>query len=369
MPADDLLDDDRRASAYDYELSADRIAQHPADPRDSARLLVVESPTRHSHRIFRDLPELLQPGDLLVLNDSRVIPARLYGRKPSGAEVELLLLEERSPQNWLALVRPGKRLPPGATILFGEPESDRPFPTAKICDRDEATGGRIVEFFLPDDRPLLDWLDELGKVPLPPYITASDATLDDYQTIYARQPGSAAAPTAGLHFTQNLLDRLQQHNVNITYVTLHVGVGTFRPVEAENITDHTMHSEWLQVSPDTAEAIRATKAAGGRVFAVGTTAVRSIETAAASGEIQPYCGKTELFIYPGYRWRAIDGLITNFHLPHSSLLMLVAALIGRSRLLDLYRDAIANDYRFYSFGDAMFILPEARLGESVTSDP
>jgi S-adenosylmethionine:tRNA ribosyltransferase-isomerase len=358
---------DRSLAGYDYELPQERIAQNPAYPRDSARLLVVDSPIHHTHRVFRDLPELLRPGDLLVMNNTRVIPARLYGHKASGARVEVLLLEERQHNNWLALVKPGKRLQPGTKIVF-ETERDRrqlttrpsPLLSATVLETDEATGGRLLQFDVPSGVSLIQLLDSFGQVPLPPYITDSQAGLEAYQTVYAQRPGAVAAPTAGLHFTPRLLDRLQEQGINSAFVTLHVGVGTFRPVEVENVAQHKMHGEWVEVPAETVEQIRATQVKGGRIIAVGTTVVRALEGAAESGQLQPFCGKTELFIYPGYKWRVIEGLITNFHLPRSSLLMLVSALIGRQRLLELYQEAIAASYRFYSFGDAMLILPEAR---------
>lgn len=341
-------------SAYDYELPQELIAQNPIVPRDSARLLVVDS-THHSHHRFYELPQLLQPGDLLVMNNTRVIPARLYGRKASGASVEVLLLEERQHNQWLALVKPGKRLQPKATIVF---EGNASYPlSATVLKTDAATGGRLLQFDLPEGMSLIQMLDQYGQVPLPPYITNSQAASEQYQTVYAEQPGAVAAPTAGLHFTPELLMRLQDKGINTAFVTLHVGVGTFRPVEVEDITTHKMHGEWVEVSADTVAQIRKTQAQGGRVLAVGTTSVRSLEGAAASGELQPFCGKTDLFIYPGYQWRVVEGLITNFHLPKSSLLMLVSALIGRQRLLELYQEAIAHRYRFYSFGDAMLVLP------------
>jgi S-adenosylmethionine:tRNA ribosyltransferase-isomerase len=358
---------DRLLSSYDYELPEERIAQTPLPERDRSRLLVVESPTHHSHRIFRDLPELLRPGDLLVLNDTRVLPARLYGRKSTGVAVEVLLLEQRQLNCWLALVKPGRRLKAGATITFDpSPLSDGETPplpplTATVIERDEATGGRLLQFEVPEGATLEALLERYGRVPLPPYITDTQALPEQYQTVYARVPGAVAAPTAGLHFTEALLGRCRDRGIQQAKVTLHVGVGTFRPVEADDVTHHAMHGEWLEVSPATIEQIRDTKATGGRVIAVGTTVVRALEGAAATGELQPYRGKTELFIYPGYQWRVVEGLITNFHLPRSTLLMLVSALIGRERLLDLYQEAIAEQYRFYSFGDAMLILPEARM--------
>ncbi|WP_338023037.1 tRNA preQ1(34) S-adenosylmethionine ribosyltransferase-isomerase QueA [Argonema galeatum] len=370
-PAAKNHDEDFSLAAYDYELPKERIAQNPAFPRDIARLLVVDSPVGHSHRIFRDLPNLLRPGDLLVLNDTRVIPARLYGCKPSGTPVEVLLLEELENNCWLALVKPGKRLQPGDQILF-EPQENSQFPSenpksqipnrlsATILAKNDTIGGRILQFELPEGGFLNEILPQFGHVPLPPYIKYSQSQPEQYQTVYASRPGAVAAPTAGLHFTTELLTRLQEQGIGQAYVTLHVGVGTFRPVEVEEITNHKMHSEWMEVSAETVAQIRETKARGGRIIAVGTTAVRALEGAAADGELQQFCGKTDIFIYPGYQWRVVEGLITNFHLPRSSLLMLVSAAIGRERLLSLYQEAIACEYRFYSFGDAMLILPEAK---------
>lgn len=362
---------ERSLSSYNYELPPDAIAQNPVVPRDSAKLLVVDSPNTHCHHIFSDLPQLLKPGDLLIMNDTRVIPARLYGRKTSGAAVEVLLLEEQQHNTWLALVKPGKRLQPGAKILFERQESrgvggagevEYSVISATVLEVDEPTGGRLLRFELPSDVSLMRFLDSFGEIPLPPYITNSQAEDEQYQTVYAQNLGAIAAPTAGLHFTPELLAKLQAKGINSAFVTLHVGVGTFRPVEVEDVTTHQMHGEWIDVSAATVEKIRATQAQGGQVIAVGTTAVRALEGAAAqSGQLDAFCGKTQLFIYPGYQWRVVDGLITNFHLPRSSLLMLVSALIGRQRLLDLYTEAIASAYRFYSFGDAMLILPEANI--------
>ncbi|MEA5512569.1 tRNA preQ1(34) S-adenosylmethionine ribosyltransferase-isomerase QueA [Nodularia sp. UHCC 0506] len=362
---------DRSLAGYNYTLPPELIAQNPVFPRDSSRLLVVNSPatgqeTAPLHYIFRDLPELLRTGDLLVVNDTKVIPARLYGRKCTGAEIEVLLLEERQYNCWLALVKPGKRFKPGAKIIFeprGLENSNQkhcqPLPTqliATVLETDAATGGRLLRFDVPGGKPLVEVLDQFGEIPLPPYITASTAADEQYQTVYAQQPGAIAAPTAGLHFTPELLEKLRDRGINQAFITLHVGVGTFRPVEIEDVTSHQMHEEWISVPAATVEQIRATQAAGGRIIAVGTTAVRALEGAAKSGDLQPFCGKTDLFIYPGYEWRVVDGLITNFHLPRSSLLMLVSALIGRQRLLKIYQEAIASKYRFYSFGDAMLIL-------------
>lgn len=359
---------DRTLSGYDYDLPEERIAQNPVTPRDSSRLLVVDSPTSHQHRRFRDLLELLEPGDLLVLNNTRVMAARLHGYKSTGAPVEVLLLEEQEHNQWLGLVKPGRRLKPGAVIQFLAPDNAEGNPVsnstlqATVLATDEATGGRILQFEATPGTRVRELLEFYGQVPLPPYITQSVASPDQYQTVYAEESGSAAAPTAGLHFTEELLDRLEAKGINRAFVTLHVGVGTFRPVEVEDVTRHQMHEEWVQVPQETVEKIRETKARGGRVIAVGTTGVRSLEGAAVSGELQPFCGKTDLFIYPGYQWRVVDGLITNFHLPRSSLLMLVSALVGRDRLLGLYQEAIAQEYRFYSFGDAMLILPAAQTG-------
>ena len=383
------MDSDRLLTAYDYVLPVTHIAQMPAVPRDSARLLVVKDHDQHTHAIVRDLPNLLKPGDLLVFNNTRVIPARLYGYKPSGLRVEVLLLEPRSREStptaettdqWLALVKPGRRLKPGTQILFGQQPAiqdveqidsdDRVAPAsieescllrATVVSTDWATGGRVLQFEVPPETSLEALINQLGQVPLPPYITQSEADPEQYQTVYATRPGAVAAPTAGLHFTPELLQRLTEQGIDHAFVTLHVGVGTFRPVEVEDITTHQMHAEWVEVSPETVAQIQQTKARGGRVIAVGTTAVRSLEAAAQTGTLQPLRGKANLFIYPGYQWQIVDGLMTNFHLPKSSLLMLVSALIGRQRLLKLYQMAIEQQYRFYSFGDAMLILPEAKV--------
>ncbi|OBQ30004.1 MAG: S-adenosylmethionine:tRNA ribosyltransferase-isomerase [Aphanizomenon flos-aquae MDT14a] len=353
-------------SNYDYELPPELIAQNPAVPRDSSKLLVVNSAETGKtipplHHIFRDLSELLKPGDLLVMNNTKVIPARLYGCRSTGAEVEVLLLEERRHNCWLALVKPGKRFKVGSEIIFtavddGEKQELR----ATVVESDPETGGRLLQFDLPPEVPLVQVLGKFGQIPLPPYITASTAADEQYQTVYAQEQGAIAAPTAGLHFTPSLLEKLRNYGINQAFITLHVGIGTFRPVEVEDVTTHAMHKEWIEVSSDTVEQILATRAAGGRIIAVGTTAVRALEGAAQLGALQPFVGQTNLFIYPGYKWQVVEGLITNFHLPRSSLLMLVSALIGRKRLLDLYEQAIAAQYRFYSFGDAMLILPEGK---------
>ncbi|MBL1177314.1 MAG: tRNA preQ1(34) S-adenosylmethionine ribosyltransferase-isomerase QueA [Pantanalinema sp. GBBB05] len=371
---------DYQLAAYDYVLPEARIAQSPAIPRDSSRLLVVKNRLEHCHASFRELPNFLHPGDLLVLNNTRVIPARLYGQKSSGLPVEVLLLEpqpsESTPTDgfsdrWLALVKPGRRLKPGARIWFSHHRQSSSSPPslsaaegiwATVLATDPTTSGRIIQFEVPPGLSLQDWIYQMGQLPLPPYITQLESEPEQYQTVYAACPGAVAAPTAGLHFTPELLQQLQACGIQQAFVTLHVGVGTFRPVEAENITNHQMHSEWVEVPAATVEQIQTTKAQGGRVIAVGTTVVRSLEGIATQlGKLQPFCGKTNLFIYPGYQWQVIDGMITNFHLPKSSLMMLVSALISRRRLLDLYQVAIAEHYRFYSFGDAMLILPESRI--------
>jgi S-adenosylmethionine:tRNA ribosyltransferase-isomerase len=340
------MESDRLLTSYLYDLPPESIAQTPIVPRDHSKLLVVEPvneyPNPHSHRQFFEIADLLRSGDLLVFNNTKVIPARLHGHKDSGAKIEVLLLAERAPNTWLALVKPGRKILVGSKLVF--PAAGLPDLVAEVIDRDPPSGGRVLRFLVPENRPLLEILDNYGEIPFPPYVTASEATVEQYQT-------------AGLHFTPELLQKLLDRGIKQATVTLHVGVGTFRPVTVEDITQHEMHGEWLTVSAKTVEQVLITKAQGGRVFAVGTTTVRCLETAAQNGEMQPYSGQTNIFIYPGYQWRLVDGLITNFHLPGSSLMMLVGALIGRQRLLDLYEIAIDQDYRFYSFGDAMLILP------------
>ncbi len=344
---------DRLTAAYDYELPLERIAQSPVNPRDQARLLVLD-PQHHDHSHFWALPRWLRSGDLLVLNDTKVIPARVYGQKPTGAQIEILLLEPHptAADQWLALVKPGRRIRPGDRLQFG---SDL---EATVVAADPASGGRWLQFDGSSDQSFEQILETVGEIPFPPYITERVAGPEDYQTIWASQPGSVAAPTAGLHFTDSLLQNLAKQGIKTATITLNIGLGTFRPVEAERVEDHQLHQEWLQVPAATVDQIHCTQAAGGRVIAVGTTVVRALETAAQQGSIQPWQGKSNLYIYPGYCWQIVDGLITNFHLPRSSLLMLVSAMIGRQRLLDLYAEAIQLQYRFYSFGDGMLILPE-----------
>jgi S-adenosylmethionine:tRNA ribosyltransferase-isomerase len=293
----------------------------------------------------------------------------LYGQKSTGPAVEILLLEEKSRDRWLALVKPGKKLKVGSEITFHPCQTSDPnlTLTATVMERDPETGGRILQFFPPSGTSFWDVLEQFGEIPFPPYVTQSEAQPDQYQTIYAQKPGAVAAPTAGLHFTDELLQKLANKGIQTAEITLHVGVGTFRPVETENIREHAMHQEWIEVPKMTVDKILATKARGGRIIAIGTTSVRALEGAAQANFpelLTAYRGKTNLFIYPGYQWQIVDGLITNFHLPKSSLLMLVSALIGRERLLSLYQEAIQENYRFYSFGDAMLILPTARRSQS-----
>ncbi|MEL6454249.1 MAG: tRNA preQ1(34) S-adenosylmethionine ribosyltransferase-isomerase QueA [Cyanobacteria bacterium J06623_5] len=357
--ASSIDDRDYELSAYRYDLPTSRIAQNPVVPRDRAKLLVIDGSATHKHAHFYELGNWLLPGDLLVLNDTKVIPARLFGRKTSGGAAEVLLIEPLDDAQWLALVRPGRRIQPGAEIVFSE-EDGLPLLKVVVVSRDDATGGRVVRLVPLVDGSVDSLIHRLGQVPLPPYITASESLPEQYQTVYAQKQGAIAAPTAGLHFTENLLTQLAEKGIQTTEITLHVGIGTFRPVEVTDIKTHEMHEERIEVSAETVEKILQTKANGGRVIAVGTTSTRALEGAfAACGELKAYSGRTDVFIYPGYRWRVIDGLITNFHLPGSSLLMMVSALIGRERLMEMYEDAIACDYRFYSFGDAMLILPEA----------
>ncbi len=333
--------------SYNYDLPADRIAQNPCVPRDASRLMVIEAEGSFDHH-FYELPQLLRSQDLLVLNNTKVIPASLDGQKPSGGAVKILLVEPLGHNHWLALVKPGRSFPVGSTIMFGKSNRLK----ATVIKVDEATGGRELLFEISDHSTFAEIIAEIGEMPLPPYINASDSDPEQYQTVYAQNQGAIAAPTAGLHFTQRLLDQLTSMGIAQTYITLHVGVGTFRPVKVDDITSHVMHHEWMEVPESAIAAIKATKARGGRVIGVGTTVARALE----SCKMQAYQGKTNLMIYPGYEWQVLDGLITNFHLPKSSLMMLVSSFLAdRTRLLDLYQTAIDKKYRFYSFGDAMLI--------------
>lgn len=335
-----------------YDLPKERIAQEPVSPRDAARLMVLDRQTTEiRHHIFHDLPELLQPGDLLVVNNSKVLPARIIGiKQPTGAVCELLLLRQTKGDQWECLAKPGKRMQPGTQVCFGDGSL-----TATV-DATEPDGNKLVTFYY-DTETLYEKLDAFGKMPLPPYITRQLEDQSQYQTVYAKELGSAAAPTAGLHFTPELMDTLRARGIGIAEVTLHVGLGTFRPVKEDEITDHKMHSEWYSIPQETAEKINAAHAAGHRVIAVGTTSCRTLEAAAARyGEIRACSGDTDIFLYPGVSFRCIDGLITNFHLPESTLIMLVSAFYGYEKTMAAYRTAVEQNYRFFSFGDAMLIL-------------
>ena len=342
---------------FDYELPSELIAQAPAEPRDSSRLLVLDRASgRLEHTVSREIGRWLRPGDLLVVNRSRVVPARLAARRrPGGGAAEILLLRRREPGAWEALVRPGRRLTPGAEVELGDGIVGR------VVERTPA-GGRLIQF--THDDGLADDVDAavlaLGRLPLPPYIHDYTGDPERYQTVYGDQPGSAAAPTAGLHFTPGLLASLQAQGIGLAAVTLHVGLDTFRPVKAEDLSMHEIHRETCTVRPETARAVSRARATGGRVVAVGTTTVRSLETAAGvggeDGEIVPWSGETSLFIVPGYRYRIVNAMVTNFHLPRSTLLALVSAFAGRERILAAYAEAIREGYRFFSFGDAMLIV-------------
>ena len=338
-----------KTSDFNFELPEELIAQTPLERRDSSRLLTLDKNTGAvGHHHFYDLPDFLRPGDCLVLNDSRVLPARLIGHRPTGGTCEVLLLVDRGEGCWECLVRPGKKLRTGAQIIFGQGQL-----TATI-ERELEDGKRLVQFHYQGI--FLEILEELGKMPLPPYIKAELENQERYQTVYSKVVGSAAAPTAGLHFTPELLDNIQEMGVKVCYVTLHVGLGTFRPVKEEEITDHEMHSEYCVISQETADLINRTKAAGGRCICVGTTSCRTIESfAAEDGTMTQRSGWTNIFIYPGYRFKVLDALVTNFHLPQSTLIMLVSALAGREHVLNAYQEAVKEKYRFFSFGDAMFI--------------
>jgi len=340
-----------KTSDFYFELPEELIAQTPLERRDASRLLCLDKATgQTSHHQFTDLPELLNPGDCLVMNDSRVIPARLFGRRESGGAVELVLLQDQGDGKWLSLSRPGRKVRPGTKLIFGEGEETL---TATVLEAVE-DGNRIIQFHY--DGIFLEVLERLGRVPLPPYITEELEDAERYQTVYAKAPGSAAAPTAGLHFTPELLQKIEDRGVHLIWITLHVGLGTFRPVKAKNIEDHEMHAEYCMISDDAAARINETRKSGGRVVCIGTTSCRTLESRAEEdGTIAPYAGWTNAFIYPGYKFKCMDGLITNFHLPESTLIMLVSALAGREHVLNAYNEAVRERYRFFSFGDAMFI--------------
>lgn len=338
-----------KTSDFYFDLPEELIAQTPLERRDGSRLLTLDKVTGETtHRHFYDLPSLLRPGDCLVLNNSRVLPARLLGRRSGGGACEILLLIDRGEKVWECLVRPGKKLRTGARVTFGDGEL-----LAEIVGEVEG-GNRLVRFEY--EGIFLEVLERLGRMPLPPYIREELEDGERYQTVYSKVVGSAAAPTAGLHFTQQLLEQVKSIGVKVCYVTLHVGLGTFRPVKADNLDEHEMHSEYCVIPQETADIINETKRTGGRVICVGTTSCRTIESwAAEDGTLKASAGWTNIFIYPGYRFKVLDALITNFHLPESTLIMLVSALAGREHVLNAYAEAVRERYRFFSFGDAMFI--------------
>lgn len=335
---------------FNYDLPEELIAQDPLEDRSSSRLMVLHKDTgRIEHKIFRDIIDYLNPGDCLVINDTKVIPARLMGiKEDTGAAIEALLLKRNADDVWECLVKPGKKARTGARIVFGEG-----LLVGEIVDVIE-DGNRMIKFHY--EGIFEEILDKLGQMPLPPYITHKLQDKNRYQTVYARNEGSAAAPTAGLHFTKELLEKIKEKGVNVVSITLHVGLGTFRPVKVDKIEEHHMHTETFNISKEAADTINRTRAAGGRVIAVGTTSCRTLESAAADdGTIPARSGDTDIFIYPGYKFKAIDCLITNFHLPESTLIMLVSALAGRDNIMNAYETAVKERYRFFSFGDAMFI--------------
>ena len=340
-----------KTSDFYFDLPKELIAQDPLEDRSSSRLLVLDRKTgAREHRIFRDIVEYLNPGDCLVINNTKVIPARLYGAKEgTQAKIEILLLKRREGDVWETLVKPGKKAKPGTKISFGDG-----LLTGEVLDVVDE-GNRLIKFTY--DGIFEEILDQLGQMPLPPYITHQLKDKNRYQTVYAKHDGSAAAPTAGLHFTPELLRQIEEKGVKIAHVTLHVGLGTFRPVKVEDVTQHHMHSEYFFIEEDQAKLINDTKAAGGRVIAVGTTSCRTLESAVGEdGTLKATSGWTDIFIYPGYQFKVIDALITNFHLPESTLLMLVSALAGKENIMNAYEEAVKERYRFFSFGDAMFIM-------------
>lgn len=340
-----------KTSDFYFDLPKELIAQDPLEDRSGSRLLVLDRKTgAREHRIFRDIVEYLNPGDCLVINNTKVIPARLYGAKEgTQAKIEILLLKRREGDVWETLVKPGKKAKPGTKISFGDG-----LLMGEVLDVVDE-GNRLIKFTY--DGIFEEILDQLGQMPLPPYITHQLKDKNRYQTVYAKHDGSAAAPTAGLHFTPELLRQIEEKGVKIAHVTLHVGLGTFRPVKVEDVTQHHMHSEYFFIEEDQAKLINDTKAAGGRVIAVGTTSCRTLESAVGEdGTLKATSGWTDIFIYPGYQFKVIDALITNFHLPESTLLMLVSALAGKENIMNAYEEAVKERYRFFSFGDAMFIM-------------
>ena len=338
-----------KKSDFYFDLPEELIAQTPLEKRDASRLLLLDRETGEiTHKHFYDLPDYLNPGDCLVLNDSRVLPARLMGNRLTGGAVEVVLLRDLGGGKWECLTRPGRKTRPGTDLTFGEG-----LLTATVTDALD-DGNKVLQFHY--EGIFLEILDQLGKMPLPPYIKAELQDRERYQTVYSRELGSAAAPTAGLHFTEELLDRIRAKGVKVCFVTLHVGLGTFRPVKEEDILDHVMHSEYCVIPEETARTINETKASGGRVVAIGTTSCRTLESfTEPDGTVLAKGGWTDIFIYPGYTFKCIDALVTNFHLPESTLIMLVSALAGREHILHAYETAVRERYRFFSFGDAMFI--------------
>ena len=339
-----------RTQDFWYDLPEELIAQTPLQQRDTSRLCVLDRASGQvSHKHFYDIIDYLQPGDCLVMNDSRVLPARLIGcREPGGGAVEIVLLIDRGDNVWECLVRPGRKVKPGVKLSFGNGELK-----AEVLEVKEG-GNRLIRFYY--EGIFLEILERLGKMPLPPYIKEELHDAERYQTVYSKEIGSAAAPTAGLHFTNEMLNKIESMGVKVCYVTLHVGLGTFRPVKVENVLEHEMHSEYCVISKETAEIINQVKREGGRVICVGTTSCRTIESwAAEDGTLQESSGWTNIFIYPGYKFKVLDCLVTNFHLPESTLIMLISALAGREHVLNAYRQAVEEKYRFFSFGDAMFI--------------
>ncbi len=341
------------ASLFDYELPEELIAQEPIEPRDHARMLVLHRETGAiEHRRFYNLPEYLREGDTLVLNDTRVSAWRLFGRKPTGGRVEVLLMRPLDGERWQALVRPGRRLPEGTRVLIDAPLHEPPIEMEVHIEARLENGTRIVRLFA--NQPIQEILPKVGRVPLPPYIRRDLPDPERYQTVVARQPGSAAAPTAGLHFTPQLLETLRQQGVQVTTITLHISLDTFRPLQAEQVEEHKMHGEWYTVSPEAAEIINNTR---GRIVAVGTTSVRTLESAAVGKRrVQAQTAETKLYITPGYEFKVVEGLITNFHMPRTTMLVLVSAFAGREKVLRAYHEAVRLRYRFLSFGDAMLIL-------------
>ena len=339
-----------KKSDFTFDLPEELIAQTPIEKRDASRLLCLDKYSGEiSHRHFYELPELLREGDCLVLNNSRVLPARLIGVRPTGGAVELVLLRDLGDNRWECLSRPGRKTKPGQRLLFGEGELQA------IVEETAAGGNRIVRFEY--EGIFLEVLERLGRMPLPPYIREELKDQERYQTVYSKELGSAAAPTAGLHFTRELLETIRSKGVQTAFVTLHVGLGTFRPVKEEEIENHEMHSEFCIIPPETAEIVNETRKNGGRIISVGTTSCRTLESfAKEDGSLEPSSGWTDIFIYPGYRFKCIDALITNFHLPESTLIMLVSALAGREHVLNAYKIAVSEQYRFFSFGDAMLII-------------